>query len=123
MKQNWLEWAVLVFSVAVIVALVGYLAFTAVATTTPPEISVVGNPAEARSTEAGWELPVTVRNDGDEAAAMIAIEGTTSVAGETETAALEVDLLGSGTEEELVLVFSGVPDGAVDLRLVGYHHP
>ncbi len=123
MKQNWLEWAVLVASVVVIVALVGYLAFTAVATTTPPAISVAGRPDEARITDAGWELPVTVRNGGGEAAAMIAIEGTASVAGEAETAGLEIDLMGPGTEEELILVFSEAPDGQVELRLIGFHLP
>lgn len=123
MRQNWLEWAVLVFSVAAIVALVGYLAVTAVSTTTPPAISILGRPGEARSTDAGWELPVTVRNDGGEAAAMVAIEGTASVAGETETAQLEIDLLGPGTEEELVLLFSEAPDGDVELRLIGFHLP
>lgn len=123
MRQNWLEWAVLVFSVAVIVALVGYLAVTAVSTTTPPALSVLGHPDKARSTDAGWELPVTVRNDGGEAAAMVAIEGTASVAGETETAQLEIDLLGPGTEEELVLLFSEAPEGEVELRLVGFHLP
>jgi uncharacterized protein (TIGR02588 family) len=123
MRQNWLEWAVLVFSVALIVALVGYLVVAAVSTTTPPAISVLGHPDEARSTDAGWELPVTVRNDGGEAAAMVAIEATASVAGETETAELEIDLLGPGTEEELVLRFSEAPDGEVALRLIGFHLP
>ena len=123
MRQNWLEWGVLVFSVAAIVALVGYLAVTAVSTNTPPALSVLGHPDEARSTDAGWELPVTVRNDGGEAAAMVAIEATASVAGETETAQLEIDLLGPGTEEELVFLFSEAPDGEVDLRLIGFHLP
>ena len=123
MRQNWLEWAVLACSVAVIVALVGYLAVTAVSTATPPAISVVGHPDEARSIVAGWELPVTVRNDGGEAAAMVAIEATTTVAGEIETAELEVDLLGPGTEEELVFRFSSAPDGEVELRVLGFSLP
>jgi len=123
MRQNWLEWVVLGASVVLLVALIGYLAVTAVSTTTPPAISFVGHPDEARSTDAGWELPVTVRNDGGEAASMIAIEATASVAGETETAQLEVDLLGPGTEDQLVLVFSDAPDGEVEIRLVGFHLP
>ena len=123
MRQNWLEWAVLGSSVVVIVALVGYLAVTAVSTATPPAISVVAHPDEARSTDAGWEVPVTVRNDGGEAALTVAIEGTASVGGETETAQLEVDLLGPGTQEELVLRFSAAPDGELELRLVGFSLP
>ena len=123
MRQNWLEWAVLAFSVAVIVALVGYLAMTAMSTASPPAISVVGHPEEARSIDAGWELPVTVRNDGGQAAAMVAIEGTATVAGEVETSELAIDLLGPGTETELVLVFSDAPDGEVHLSLVGYRLP
>lgn len=123
MRQNWLEWAVLGVSALAIVALVGYLAVAAVSTATPPAISVVGLPDEARSTDAGWELPVNVRNDGGEAAAAVAIEATAIVAGETETAQLEIDLLGPGTQEELVAVFSAAPDGEVDLRLIGFHLP
>ena len=123
MRQNWLEWAVLVVSAAVIVALVGYLAITAGSTSSPPAISVLGHLDEATSTDAGWELPVTVRNEGGEAAALVAIEGTATVAGEVETSELEIDLLGPGTEAELVLVFSEAPDGEVHLRLVGYRLP
>ena len=123
MRQNWLEWAVLVFSGVVIVALVGYLTIAAVSTASAPAISVLGHPGEARSTDAGWELPVTVRNAGGEAASAVAIEGTATVAGEVETSELEIDLLGPGTEAELVLVFSDAPDGEVHLRLVGYQLP
>jgi uncharacterized protein (TIGR02588 family) len=122
-RQNWLEWAVLGLSVVVIVALVGYLAVTAVSTATPPAISVVAHAEEARSIDAGWEVPVIVRNDGGEAAAAIAIDATATVAGVTETAQLEVDLLGPGTEEELVLRFSAAPDGELELRVVGYSRP
>lgn len=123
MRQNWLEWAVLLFSGAVIALLVGYLALAAVSNVSPPAISVLGHHDEARTTDAGWELPVTVRNAGGEAAAFVAIEGTTTVAGEVETSGLEIDLLGPGTETELVLVFSEAPDSEVRLRLVGYHLP
>ena len=123
MRQNWLEWGVLVFSVVTIVALVGYLAVAAVSTNAPPALSVLGHPEAASATDAGWELPVTVRNDGGEAAAMVAIEATASVAGETETAELEIDLLGPGTEAELVFLFSQAPDGEVDLRLMGFQLP
>jgi uncharacterized protein (TIGR02588 family) len=122
-RQNWLEWAVLACSTVAIVVLVGYLAVTAVSTATPPAISVVAHADEARSIDAGWELPITVRNDGGEAAATIAIEATATVAGETETAQLEVDLLGPGTEEELVLRFSAAPEGEPEVRVVGYSRP
>ena len=123
MRQNWLEWAVLVLSGTLVVVLVGYLALAAVATVSPPAISLLGHPDEARTTGAGWELPVTVENAGGEAATSVAIEGTTTVGGMVETSELEIDLLGPGAETELVLVFSEAPDGEVQLRLVGYHLP
>ena len=123
MRQNWLEWAVLVFSVTVIVALVGYLAVSVVSTTTPAALTIAGHPDQAMSTDAGWELPVTVRNEGGEAAAMVAVEGMATVAGEVETIELEIDLLGPGMEENLVLVFREAPDGEVHLRVIGYHLP
>jgi uncharacterized protein (TIGR02588 family) len=114
---------VLVSSVTVIVALVGYLAVTAVSTTTPAALTIIGHPDQAMSTDAGWELPVTVRNEGGEAAAMVAVEGMATVAGEVETIELEVELLGPGTEENLVLLFREAPDGDVHLSVVGYHVP
>ena len=123
MRQNWLEWAVLVFSGAVLVALVGFLAVAAVSTVSPPAITVVGHVDQARSTDGRWELPVAVRNAGGEAAARVAIEGTATVASEVETSELEIDLLGPGSETELVMVFSEVPDGEVHLRVIGYHVP
>lgn len=123
MRQNWLEWVVLGVSAVVIVALVGYLAVTAVSTATPPAVSVVAHPDEAEMTDAGWEVPVTVGNDGGEAAATIVVEATATVAGETETAELVVDLLGPGTQEELMLRFSAAPEGELELRVLGYTRP
>ncbi len=123
MRHNWLEWAVLVSSVTVIVALVGYLAVTAVSTTTPAALTIIGHPDQAMSTDAGWELPVTVRNEGGEAAAMVAVEGMATVAGEVKAIELEIELLGPGMEENLVLLFREAPDGDVHLSVVGYHVP
>jgi uncharacterized protein (TIGR02588 family) len=122
-RRNWLEWASLVISAVALLALVGYLALTALQPTSPPQVSVVGRPDEARETADGWELPIIVRNDGGEAATQVGVEATASVAGTEETVELEVDLLGPGTEEELAVRFSGTPEGDVELRVIGYHVP
>jgi uncharacterized protein (TIGR02588 family) len=122
-RRNWLEWANLVVSAVALVGLVGYLAFTAVQSPEPPQVTVKGRLEEARDVDGGWELPVIVRNDGGEAASQVAVEGTATIGGAEETAELEVDLLGAGTEEELVMRFSGAPEGDVELRIVGYHVP
>ena len=123
MRRNWLEWAILVVSLASIIALVGYLAVEALRSDGPAEISIVGRPAEARQTAAGWEIPVTVRNDGGQVAAGLTIEASASVAGETETAGLVLALVAPGTEVDLVFAFSGEPDGEVTYRLIGYESP
>jgi len=123
MRRNWLEWAILVVSVASILALVGYLGFKTFAGGGPAAITITASPDRARATPAGWELPVTVRNGGGAPAASVTIEATATVAGSEETAELAVDLLAPGSEADLVVAFSAAPDGEVTFRLIGYESP
>lgn len=123
MRRNWLEWLILGVSVAAIVALVGYLGFEALQGERPAQITIEAHPDEARDSAAGWELPLTVRNDGRESALAVVIEARASIGGAEETSELVLELLAPGTEASLVAAFSGPPDGQVSLRLVGYEAP
>ena len=123
MRRNWLEWAILAGSVAAIVLLVGYLGVQTIAGDEPPDIRIEAHANEARTTAAGWEVPVTVRNDGGLPAAAVVIEASATVGGSEEVSETVVDLAAPGTQAELVVGFSGPPDGEVTFRLVGYESP
>jgi uncharacterized protein (TIGR02588 family) len=123
-KRNWLEWAILVVSVAAVVALVGYLLVSAFVTSGPAMIRLEVTAAEvADGQDDGWLVPLTVRNEGGKAAVSIVVEGTAIVAGAEESSELTVDLLAAGSEVELVLGFSAQPEGEVQVRVVGFETP
>lgn len=123
MRRNPLEWAILAVSVAAIVVLVGYLASQALTGDRPAEIRVEPHRDQARATAAGWELPVTVRNDGGLPAAAVTIEASATVGGQEEASELVLDLAAPGTATDLVVGFSGPPEGDVAFRIVGYEAP
>jgi uncharacterized protein (TIGR02588 family) len=124
MKRNWLEWAILVISVVLVVALVGYLLVSGLANDRPAVIRPEVTPAEAADgPDGGWLVPLTVRNEGGKAAVSIVIEGTATVAGTEESSELTVDLLAADSEVELILGFSGRPEGEIQVRVVGFETP
>ncbi|HYN68955.1 MAG TPA: hypothetical protein VEX41_01940 [Candidatus Eisenbacteria bacterium] len=124
MNRNWLEWAVLVISVALVVGLVGYLLVSGLTNGGPAMIRLEVIAAEAADgPDGGWLVPLTVRNDGGRAAASIVIEGTAIVAGSEQSSELTVDVLAAGSEVNLVLGFSGRPEGEVRVRVVGFETP
>ena len=123
MRRNWLEWAILAGSVAAIGLLVGYLGVQTIAGDEPADVRIEARLDEARSTATGWELPVTVRNDGGLPAAAVTFEATAVVGGTEETSELMLDLAAPGTATDLVVGFSGPPDGEVTFRLIGYEAP
>jgi len=89
MKRNSLEWAILVISVAVVVALVGYLLVSGLANDGPAMIRAEVTAAEAaEGPGGGWLVPVTVHNEGEKAAVSIVVEGTAIVAGTEESSEL-----------------------------------
>lgn len=123
MSRNWLEWLILGVSVAAIAVLVGFLGWEATRGERPAAITIEARMAEARTSPAGWEVPVTVRNDGRESALGIVVAAEATVGGEAQTSELTLELLAPGTEAEVVAAFTGPPDGEVTVRLVGYEAP
>ncbi len=124
MRGNWLEWAVLIVSTAVLVLLVGYLAITGLVGSGPAAIQArVDAAAATTGTDGGWLVPVVVRNDGGTAAVSIVIEGSVTVSGAEEVSELTIDVLPAESEVEVVLGFGDEPDGEVDLRVVAFETP
>lgn len=124
MRRNWLEWAILVSSVAVVVALVGYLLVSGLVNGGPAVIRAEVTAAEAaEGPDGGWIVPLTVHNEGGKAAVSIVVEATATIAGADESSELSIDLLAAGSEVDLFLGFSGRPEGEVQVRVVGFETP
>lgn len=124
MKRNWLEWAILAISVAVVVALVGYLLVSGLSNRGPAMIRAEVSAAEAADgPDGGWLVPLIVRNEGGTAAVSIVVEGTATVAGTQESSELTIDLLAADSAVEVVLGYSDEPDGEVQVRVVGFETP
>ena len=124
MSRNWLEWLILLVSIGLVLGLVGYLLVSGLTSHGPAEIRTEVNDAKAAdSTDGGWLVPLTVRNEGGMAAAAIVVEATATVDGTEEASQLTVDLLAADSEVELVIGFSGRPEGEVEVRVVGFETP
>ena len=123
MKRNAVEWAVLLVSIAGIVALVGVLVAEGIAESRPPDPEVRLRSAEARQATLGWIVPADVANGGDQAVEAVVLEATATVGGIDESSEIEVNFLPAGTTVEVAFAFSGQPDGEVTVRLVGYRMP
>jgi uncharacterized protein (TIGR02588 family) len=124
MRRNWLEWAILIVSGALVVALVGYLLVSGLSTGGPAVIRAeVTSEKGADGPDGGWLVPLSVRNEGGKGAVSIVVEATATVAGGEESSELSVDLLAAGSEVELILGFSGRPEGEIQVRVVGFETP
>jgi uncharacterized protein (TIGR02588 family) len=123
-RQNWLEWAILVVSLGAVALLVGYLAFVGVSGSGPAMIRAEAQAdGMAAGPDGGWLVPVTVRNEGGTAAVAIVVEGTATVDGSEETSEITLDVLAAESQVDIVLGFSDQPEGDVELRIVGFEEP
>lgn len=119
--RNWLEWLVLGVSVLAVVGIVGFLLADGLTDQgRPPRPEVELHRDRAYDSPAGWLLPATVSNDGDEAAQALNLVATASVRGQPEEAEASVDYLPAGTTVEVTFGFSAEPDGDVAVRVVGF---
>lgn len=124
MNRNWLEWAILLISGVLVALLVGYLLVSGLSNRGPATIRAeVVTPAATDGPDGGWLVPLTVRNSGGKAAVSIVVEGITTVDGTEEASQLTIDLLAADSEVELILGFSGRPEGEVEVRVVGFESP
>lgn len=106
---------------ALVVLLVGYLAFDALRAKTPPRLTAVVVSAEVRRDGGQAYVPVEVVNEGDLAAAQVVVEtGPEGVAGSTQTA---IDYLAGGERRRIVAILPASPDAAFRARVVSYQEP
>src|SRR5262245_12384329 len=97
MRRNPLEWTVLLASLVAVVVLVAYLLVAGLIDAARGVVlsARVGSGAPAAD-GAGWLVPVTVVNDGDEAALGVVIEVSTVIDGAQVAGELTVDLVPPG---------------------------
>jgi uncharacterized protein (TIGR02588 family) len=125
MRRNSLEWIVLATSLAALTILVGYLLVSALTGTSDgARLRAVAAEGAPAADGVAWQVPVTLANEGDEAAVAVVVEASAIVAGSEEVVELTVDLMPQGgSRVALVVLFSGPPDGPVSVRVVGYERP
>jgi uncharacterized protein (TIGR02588 family) len=123
MRRNWLEWLILVASVAAILGIAGFLLVSASQSREPANLRVEPRSAEASEVESGWQVPVTVRNAGGEAAARVVVEARGTVDGSDVASTITLELLPPHSTVDAWIAFGGPPDGPVSFRIVGWEAP
>jgi uncharacterized protein (TIGR02588 family) len=124
MRRNLLEWLALGASALAIALVAGYLVIDGLTgSSAAPQPTVSLHESAGRETELGWSVPATLTNTGGEAAEAVVVEATAQVAGKQETSEYEVDFLPSRSEVEIEFGFSARPDGAIEVRLIGFRRP
>jgi uncharacterized protein (TIGR02588 family) len=124
MRKNWVEWVALALSVVAIAAVAGFLAFDGMTnrgTRAMPSAEL--DPGGGYTTELGWVVPATVRNDGDAPAERVVLEASARVNGEQQTSTFEIDFLPAASEVEVYFGFDAEPEGEVALRVVAFGVP
>jgi uncharacterized protein (TIGR02588 family) len=124
MRRNVVEWLALAASAVAIALVAGYLVLDGLTgSSAPPQPTVSLHESDGRETELGWSVPATLTNVGDEAAEAVVVEATAQVAGEEESSEYQVDFLPSRSEVEIEFGFSARPEGAIEVRLIGFRRP
>ena len=121
LRKNALEWTVFALSAALVVALVGVLAWSAREADGPPRLVVVVGQAQPHA-GGGVAFPVTVRNDGPETAAEVEIE-VAGDGGEASRARIRFDYVPRHSERRGMAVFAAPPGGRVSGRVVAFTEP
>lgn len=124
-QKNALEWTVFAASLALVLAVAGFLVYDAVggAPAGPPQLVV--RPGEPRPEGDLIAVPVTVENAGDQAAEQVLVVVTVRQAGGAEeTAELTFDLIPRhGSEEGRALVPLAGPVEAVEAHVASFRLP
>jgi uncharacterized protein (TIGR02588 family) len=124
-KKNWLEWVVFGVSLAMLVVTLGLLAWGAAVTDDRPPRLALDPIVLAREGDA-LRAAVTVRNEGDQAAQLVAIEvQIVGGSGEVQQGSFQVELLPGGSSSTGEVVFFGAPAGDLraEGRVIGYSLP
>lgn len=123
MRHNLLEWFLLGVSAVAIVLVSAFLTVEGLGTEKPADPRVSLRIEDARGGNLGWIVPAEVTNDGDEAAEAAVIEATALIGGREESSELTVDFVPGRSTVEVEFAFSAVPDGEIEVRLIGFRRP
>lgn len=122
--KNWLEWTVFAVSLVLVVAILGYLSWEAVADSGgPPDVVVeLGRP---RSSSAGFMVPVEVRNLGKGTAEGVRVTVILDRAGgRAESAELDVAYLPRESRRSGWVTFAGDPgEGRLRVGPIAFEVP
>jgi uncharacterized protein (TIGR02588 family) len=122
-EKNWLEWAVFGAGLALVLGVLGFLAYDgATAADGPAEFRIELGRPERRGD--GFHVPVRVRNAGGETAEGVHVEVVLESAGETERGEFVIAFLPRGGTREASVTFRADPGaGTLRGRVLGYERP
>jgi uncharacterized protein (TIGR02588 family) len=122
-KSRW-EWVAAAISTLLVLGVIGYLAYEAVARPhTPPAVEVVAD--RVHRTGGGWVVEFRARNRGYATAAAVTVEGTLEKDGEeVETGQAVLDYIPGRATRRGGLFFREDPRAhRMELRATGYQEP
>lgn len=122
-EKNWLEWAVFVVSVALILAVMAVLLKDAQSPDSPPDLVLrFGEPVKGQR---GFSLPLIVSNGGQQTAEQVHVEVSLTIDGrEVEKSDMTMAFVPRGSEREGAVVFDRDPRAhKVEGRVTGYETP
>ena len=122
-EKNWLEWVVFGLGLALVLGVLGFLAYDgATATGEPPRFRIELGRPERRGD--GFHVPVRVKNEGGETAGGVAVEVTLEAAGASERGEFVLAFLPRGGTREASVTFHTDPGaGHLRARVLGYEKP
>jgi uncharacterized protein (TIGR02588 family) len=122
-EKNWLEWAVFGAGLALVLGVLGFLAYDgATAGDSPPEFRIeLGQPGRRGE---HFDVPVRVTNRGGETAEGVHVEVALEAAGEAERGEFVLAFVPRGGTREASVTFRADPrGGTVRARVLGYEKP
>lgn len=124
-KKNWLEWVVFTVSLILVTGTLAFLIWDgATKSEEPPFVVVELGPTIQESGR--YIIPVTLRNEGGQAAKAVTVEVVLMSGGqELETAEIQVDYLPRSSTRKGRVVFTEDPASAdkIQTHVLGYELP
>ena len=125
-KRTTAEWVTLAISSIIVLAVVGLILYHEFTSGDQPAmIDVQPRLEEVRQEGGRYYLPVTVRNQGDEAVEDLRVELSLEAGeGEPETSEFSIMFLNAGAKSDAVTIFEGDPaQGVLSVSSLSYLEP
>lgn len=125
-RRTAAEWVTLIIGIVIVAAVLGTVTWLGLSRPSmPPSISITTHVTEQHHFAGGYYLPVSVKNEGDEAAEELLLRATLTGEGlEKEEVELTIPALGGGQHEDAVFVFRQDPaTGTLEILPAGFVAP